>query len=190
MRLFVSAALVLAVAAGAAGCGKKKVETPPATTPAAASQPEPTRPTPPPSPAAAPAPTAPVAPTEEELFARETLAQLNERAPLADVLFDYDSVELREEARSLLQKHLAWLKRWSSTKIAVEGHADSRGTNEYNLALTERRAAAVRDYLVSLGLAADRVTIVALGEEQPTCSEESEACWQSNRRGHFRFTAK
>ena len=67
----------------------------------------------------------------------------------------------------LLQKNIAWLKRWTSTKIMVEGHADSRGTNEYNLALAERRAAAVRDYLVSLGLAADRVTIVSKGEEQP-----------------------
>ena len=75
-------------------------------------------------------------------------------------------------------------------KVTVEGHADSRGTNEYNLALAERRASAVRDYLVSLGLAADRVTIVSLGEEQPACSEETEACWQKNRRGHFRFTAK
>jgi peptidoglycan-associated lipoprotein len=72
----------------------------------------------------------------------------------------------------------------------VEGHADSRGTNEYNLALAERRAAASRDYLVSLGIPADRVTIVSKGEEQPFCTEETESCWQQNRRGHFLFTAK
>ena len=189
MRLSLSAVVMLALAVGAAGCGKKKVETPPPA-PVATPQPEPTRPSAPPAPAPPPAATPPAAPTEEELFSRETLEDLNKRAPLADVFFDYDSVELKEEARALLQKHMAWLKRWTSTKIAVEGHADSRGTNEYNLALTERRAAAVRDYLLSLGLAADRVTIVSLGEEQPACSEETEACWQSNRRGRFRFTAK
>ena len=72
----------------------------------------------------------------------------------------------------------------------VEGHADSRGTNEYNLALAERRAGAVRDYLVGLGIAADRITIVGKGEEAPFCTEESDSCWQQNRRGHFLFTAK
>ncbi|HEX6976307.1 MAG TPA: OmpA family protein, partial [Vicinamibacterales bacterium] len=66
----------------------------------------------------------------------------------------------------------------------------ARGTNEYNLALGERRAAAVRDYLVSLGLANDRITIVSKGEEQPFCSEDNESCWQQNRRGHFIITAK
>ena len=82
------------------------------------------------------------------------------------------------------------MKRWATTKVMVEGHADSRGTNEYNLALGERRSDAVRDYVVSLGLATDRVTIVSKGEEQPFCSDENEACWQQNRRGHFIITAK
>ena len=190
MKLFVSAVVVAALAVGAAGCGKKKVETPPPTAAAPPADAPATRPAAPPAPAPPPAATPPATLTEEEMFARETVEQLNQRAPLADVLFDYDSMELREDARTLLQKHMAWLKRWSSTKFVVEGHADSRGTNEYNLALAERRAAAVRDYLVSLGLSADRVTIVSLGEEQPGCSEETEACWQKNRRGHFRFTAK
>ena len=190
MRLCLSVAVVLAVAVGAAGCGKKKVETPPPAVKTDPAPPPPTRTPPPPPPSPAPADKPPATPTEDELFERETLEALNKRAPLADVLFDYDSVELREDARALLQKHVTWLKRWASTKVVVEGHADSRGTNEYNLALAERRAAAVRDYLVSLGLAADRITIVSLGEEQPACSEETEACWQTNRRGHFRFTAK
>ena len=82
------------------------------------------------------------------------------------------------------------MKRWPTTKVMVEGHADTRGTAEYNLALGERRAAAVRDYLVSLGVAADRITIVSKGKEAPFCSEETEACWQQNRRGHFLITAK
>ena len=104
--------------------------------------------------------------------------------------FAYDSVQLSEASRASLEKNLTWLKRWTSTKILVEGHADSRGTNEYNFALADRRAAAVRDYLVSLGLAADRVTTVSKGEEAPFCGEENESCWHQNRRGHFIFTAK
>ena len=72
----------------------------------------------------------------------------------------------------------------------VEGHADSRGTAEYNLALGERRAAAVRDYLVNLGIGADRITVVSKGKEAPICTEETESCWAQNRRGHFVITAK
>ena len=104
--------------------------------------------------------------------------------------FALDSVELTQESRGTIQKNSEYLKRRMSTKIMVEGHADSRGTNEYNLALAERRAGAVRDYLVGLGIAADRITIVSKGEEAPFCTEESESCWQQNRRGHFLFTAK
>ena len=80
--------------------------------------------------------------------------------------------------------------RWAATRVTVEGHADSRGTNEYNFALSERRAASVRDYLVSLGLSASRITIVSKGEEQPMCTDETEDCWAKNRRGHFVITAK
>ena len=120
----------------------------------------------------------------------KTLEQLNAEKPLGDVFFGLDSTDLSDEARGLLQKDVDWMKKWTTTKVMVEGHADSRGTNEYNLALGERRADAVRDYLVSLGLAADRMTIVSKGEEQPFCSEETEACWQQNRRGHFIITAK
>jgi peptidoglycan-associated lipoprotein len=82
------------------------------------------------------------------------------------------------------------MKRWTSTKVTIEGHADNRGTNEYNLALGERRAAAVRDYMVGLGVAADRMAIVSKGEEQPICTENTESCWQQNRRGQFEVTAK
>jgi peptidoglycan-associated lipoprotein len=117
-------------------------------------------------------------------------AQLNAEKPLTDAFFGLDSTELNDAARTALQKNVEWMKRWATTKVMVEGHADSRGTNEYNLALGERRADAVRDYIVSLGLANDRLTIVSKGEEQPFCSDENEACWQQNRRGHFTITAK
>ncbi len=89
--------------------------------------------------AAAPSPKAL---TEEEVFAKKTLAELNAEKPLEDVYFDYDKAELRAEARTSLSKNAEWLKRWASTKVLVEGHCDTRGTNEYNLALGDRRAAA------------------------------------------------
>jgi peptidoglycan-associated lipoprotein len=180
---------VLSVALIAGACAKKKPEPPPAA-PAATPPPAETKPTPPPPPPPPPAAPTPPAPTEDEIFAKKTLDDLNKEKPLADVFFAYDSNELNEAARAALQKNLQYLNRWKSTKILVEGHADSRGTNEYNLALGERRADAVRDYLVSLGLGDDRVQIVSKGEEQPACREETEACWQQNRRGHFLFTAK
>ena len=181
------AALVLAATLIAGACGGKKVE-PPA--PAPTTPPVETKPETPPPPPKPPAPAPTPAPTEDELFAKKTLAQLNEERPLEDVYFGLDQMDLSEEARAALQKNMAFLKRWPSTKIMIEGHADSRGTNEYNLALGERRAASVRDYLVSLGLPADRVTMVSKGEEQPFCREETESCWQQNRRGHFIFTEK
>jgi len=106
------------------------------------------------------------------------------------VFFALDAVDLTEQSRGTLQKDVDWMKKWTTTKVMVEGHADSRGTNEYNLALGERRASVVRDYLASLGVPADRITIVSKGEEQPFCTEENETCWQQNRRGHFIVTAK
>ena len=92
--------------------------------------------------------------------------------------------------RADLQKNSEYLKRWNSTKISVEGHCDSRGTAEYNIALGERRAKAVASYLGSLGIGADRIMTVSKGKETPFCTEEGEACWSQNRRGHFIFTAK
>ncbi len=189
MRRFVgSGALVLAIALTVSACGKKNIE-PPAPAPTAPA-PAATKPAPPPPPPAPPPAPKPTPPTEDELFAKKTVEQLNAEKPLADVFFGYDQTNLTDEARASLAKNMEWLKRWTSTKVMVEGHADSRGTNEYNLALGERRAAAVREYLVSLGLAADRISVVSKGEEQPFCSEETETCWQQNRVGHFIITEK
>jgi peptidoglycan-associated lipoprotein len=128
--------------------------------------------------------------TEEEIFQRKTLDQLNAERPLAPVFFDYDMSEIRADGRAVLQANADWMKKWSSTQIMLEGHADSRGSSEYNLALGSRRANSVRDYLVSLGVPATRITVVSKGKESPFCMEENEACWQQNRRGHFSITAK
>jgi peptidoglycan-associated lipoprotein len=171
-----------------AGCGQRQapaVTPPPPPPPTAAATPP--APPPPPAPAAAPAPPAL---TEDEIFARKSLDQLNAERPLGNVFFDYDSAELSESARGALQKNAEWMKRWGSTRVTIEGHCDSRGSSEYNLALGERRAAAVRSYLTSLGVANDRLAAVSKGEEDPTCREEAESCWSQNRRGHFIITAK
>jgi peptidoglycan-associated lipoprotein len=119
-----------------------------------------------------------------------SLSELNATRPLQDVYFDYDRAELSDAARASLQKNSEWMRRWTSTRVQVEGHADSRGTSEYNLALGERRATAVRDYLVNLGIVVSRITVVSKGEEEPVCTEDAESCWSQNRRGHFIITAK
>ena len=109
---------------------------------------------------------------------------------MGDVFFDLDESTIRDDAKASLSKNADWMKRWTSTAITVEGHCDSRGSSEYNLALGTRRANAVKDYLVSLGVSTSRVTVISKGKEQPFCSTEDESCWSQNRRGHFIITAK
>jgi peptidoglycan-associated lipoprotein len=180
-------ALCLTAVLAVSACGKKKpVTPPPAPAPPPATRPE-NPPPPPPAPAATPDTRVP---TEEELFQKMTLDELNAKKPLSDAYFSLDSAELNEEARGVLAKDADWMKKWTSTKVTVEGHCDSRGTSEYNLALGERRSTAVKSYLTSLGISADRVQTVSKGKEQPVCTEENESCWQQNRRGHFIITAK
>ena len=184
------ATLMIATAVMVSACGGKKPEI--KTDPQPAPAPPPPTPTPPPAPAPPPAPTPepPRAPPEDEIYAKSTHEELTKSGVLKPVYFALDSVELDEAARGILQKNVEYLKRRSTAKVMVEGHADSRGTNEYNLALANRRADVVRGYLVSLGITADRVSIVSKGEEQPFCTEETEACWAQNRVGYFVFTAK
>jgi peptidoglycan-associated lipoprotein len=189
---FVSQLLPFVLVLLIVACGKKQ---PPAPPPPPPPPPAPVAaPPPPPPPAPKPQPPAPQTPprqpTEDEIFAKMTVDQINAQKPLATVFFDYDKADLTDATRSTLQKNAEWMRRWASSRITVEGHADSRGTSEYNLALGERRAAAVKDYLVSLGIGADRITILSKGEEEPTCRDEAETCWSLNRRGIFSVTAK
>ena len=188
-RLVSTIALGAALAIAAAGCHKKvpaAAPLPPPPPPPAAPR---TPPPPPPPPAPAPAP-APRPLSEEEVFARKSVDQLNAEKPFDDVFFDLDKSSVREDAKPALQKDAEWMKKWTSVMVTLEGHCDSRGSAEYNLGLGNRRAAAVKDYLTSLGVPAGRVTIVSKGKEQPFCNEANEGCWQQNRRGHFVITAK
>ena len=193
-RVRVGSLLVSLVLVGMmVACGDKKPPAPPPPPPPPPAPVAAPPPPPPPQQKPQPAPppqTPPRQPTEDEIFAKLSVEQVNAQKPLATVLFDYDKADLTEATRSVLQKNAEWMRKWASTKVQVEGHADSRGTTEYKLALGERRAAAVKDYLVSLGISADRITIVSKGEEEPTCREEVETCWSQNRRGVFLVTAK
>ncbi len=103
----------------------------------------------------------------------------------ADILFEYDKYDVKESYRSELQAVAEWMTKNSSAKVSVEGHCDERGTNEYNLALGDRRAKAVKDYLVSLGVASSRIETISYGEEKQVCTEQSEECWLKNRRAHL-----
>ncbi len=102
-----------------------------------------------------------------------------------DVLFDYDKYDIKPEARPALDAVAAYLGNNKSVNIVVEGHCDDRGTNEYNLALGERRAKSAKNYLASLGVSPDRMIVITFGEEKPLCTAQSESCWQQNRRAHF-----
>lgn len=105
------------------------------------------------------------------------------------VHFDYDKFDLRDSDRTTLQKQAQWLQQYPSVRVTVEGHCDERGTREYNLALGARRANAVKEYLVSLGVSAARVDTISYGKERPVCTESSEDCWAQNRRGVTTITA-
>ena len=104
------------------------------------------------------------------------------------IYFDFDSHAVRADAQATLQKQAAWLQKYPAVRLVVEGHCDERGTREYNLALGDRRAYAVKEFLVSLGVDAGRLTTKAYGKERPVCSESDEACWAQNRRGYSLVT--
>ncbi len=108
-----------------------------------------------------------------------------ESGPLTDVRFDYDSAALSDAARATLDKHAAWLQAHREARVVVEGHCDERGTVEYNLALGEQRARATRDYLVSRGVAAERLRVVSYGKERPFDPAQTEEAYAKNRRAHF-----
>jgi peptidoglycan-associated lipoprotein len=104
---------------------------------------------------------------------------------VTDAYFDYNKSDIRADARDALQKDAEFLRSYPQVSVTVEGHCDERGSEEYNLGLGQRRADAVKQYLVSLGISGDRVKTMSWGKEHPFCTEHNETCWQQNRRGHF-----
>jgi peptidoglycan-associated lipoprotein len=123
--------------------------------------------------------------TEEELFLQKSLDQINREKPLGTIYFDYDKALIRDDARSTLDMNAAWLKKFKTAKILIEGHCDERGTEEYNLALGEKRAKATEDYLLSMGIPADRMKIISYGKSQPIDPGHNESAWALNRRAQF-----
>ena len=178
---------VIALSLFLVGCPKR-----PATT--AASAPAPTG-SPTPS-AAAPSTTpspsmtpSPVAPSTASPSTPPAPSEFRATDNLKDVFFDFDKYDIRPTDAKTLDTNAAWLKS-NDNLVLIEGHCDERGTNEYNLALGERRAKAAMNYLVAQGVQASRITIISYGKERPTCTEHSESCWAQNRRAHFLVKAR
>ncbi|MBN2205794.1 MAG: peptidoglycan-associated lipoprotein Pal [Candidatus Aminicenantes bacterium] len=171
-------ALMLAVMALAA-CKAKVKEVPPP--PQAQEQPrvQPAAPPPPPPP-----------PSEEEIFKSKSLEQINREQPLKMIYFDYDKYFIREDAKPVLSANASWLNKFRSVRVLIEGHCDERGTEDYNLALGEKRAKSAYDYLLSLGIPAERLQIISYGKSQPFDPGHNEISWQRNRRAQFTIIAK
>jgi peptidoglycan-associated lipoprotein len=175
------------------GCPKKKPATPPADLDVETQPVD----TPPPAPTQDVVQTPPPAVTEDEtedpLLSADLQVvndELRRRGFSPDVYFEYDESSLSDESRERLARNAELLKAQTQFLVTIEGHADSRGTNEYNLALGEKRANAVRDYLSSLGVDGGRLRIITYGEERPVCTEEEESCWSQNRRAHMIITGR
>lgn len=184
-KLAVLAALVLAGVA----CHKDKPVVPPF-----APKATPTPVVVPNNPTTAPTPTGDGSVVPEtnpyERIRQTPLDEIDRMGLLADVYFDFDQADLRETDKATLARNGEALKKYDFLIVTIEGHADERGTIEYNLALSDRRARVAYDYLTSVGIPASRIKAVAYGKEIPVCSESNEDCWQRNRRAHFAVTGK
>jgi peptidoglycan-associated lipoprotein len=149
----------------------------------------PVRPPAPPAPAQEPV-AVPPEPLRDDAIASASIDDLNRSSPLKPVFFELDESDVSAAGQKILDEDAALLKRYTTWAVTVEGHCDERGTAEYNLALGERRAVNARAYLVSLGIAADRLHVVSYGKEFPFDPGHDEAAWSKNRRAHFVITAK
>ena len=186
-RLMVFAVL-MTVMVGA--CGKKPapVARPMPPPPANAGGPNSSVPRPP-TPVIEPPVVVPPMPADDSISGK-SLDDLNRDSPLKPLFFALDSAEVSEDGRTVLHENAALLKKYPTWSITVEGHCDERGTAEYNLALGERRALAAKNFLVSMGIPADKVKVVSYGKEFPFEPGHEDAAWSKNRRAHFVITAK
>lgn len=179
--------VVLAIAlAGISGCKNKKPPVTSSTPPPAATTPA--EPAPPVTPPKTVTETFPTTPVEKAPLAEPSVDELNQKLkPLKTVYFEYDSSDLDDTSRGILRSNADWLKQNPKRTIRIEGHCDERGSIKYNLALGERRANSVREYLESLGVAPSRMRIITYGEEKPAVEGHNESAWRQNRRGEFWF---
>jgi len=115
----------------------------------------------------------------------ETPRYIEEEVAFKDIQFDFDKYDIRPDSKPILHSLADWLINNPSVEVILEGHCDERGTNEYNLALGDRRTKATMDYLIALGIPSSRLETISYGEEKPLCAEKTEGCWQRNRRAHF-----
>ena len=195
MRRIQLITLSLVLVAGAGACAKKQAPvarptTPPPVTSGTPGNTNPTRPPTPPEPVPEPT-TIPADPTvtSGDMTSR-TIDDLNKQSPFQPVLFALDSEAIDAQGQAALQNNAQILKQYPTWVVTIEGHCDERGTPEYNLALGERRAIAARDYMVSLGIAPDRLKTVSYGNEFPFDPGHTEEAYSRNRRAHFVLTAK
>lgn len=194
LRLPSFLALVLVTGLTAAACGDKKPPVAVATPPPPVTMPGAVNPNRPPDPPA-PVPEPPPVIVSEPTVTSDPLAgldtdEINRQSPLAPVLFALDSDSIDAEGQKVLDANAAVLRKYPTWAITIEGHSDERGTAEYNLALGERRALSAKSYLLSLGIAADRIRTVSYGKEFPFDPGHDEAAWAKNRRAHFVVTGK
>ena len=197
MKQVSTVALSLVMIAALAGCGPKKPASTGPATPAPEAFPG-AQPAKPAASDAGPIRTAPAPPsvpidppvvTSDPLDTAE-IDKINADSPLKPALFALDSDELDDVARQVITKNAEVLKKYPTWIITIEGHCDERGTTEYNLALGDRRALAAKNYLVGLGIPADRVRTVSYGSEFPFDPGHDEKAWLQNRRAHFMLTAR
>jgi peptidoglycan-associated lipoprotein len=185
--------LILALTFTVAACdkkGKPPVARPMPPPPAADTDPNANaRPPAPPQPVNEPVPVMPPMPADDAIGSK-SLDDLNRDSPLRPLFFELDSADVSGEGMKTMQDNAAVLKKYPGMQITIEGHCDERGTAEYNLALGERRALAAKNYLVSLGIPADKIKTVSYGKEFPFDPGHDDAAWQKNRRAHFVITAK
>ena len=188
-RVVVTAALLTAVLVNLAACADKKPPVarpfppPPPTSPVGGATPAPPEPVPEPT-------SVPPEPITEDPLKVSDIDKINQNSPFQPVFFAYDMAEIDSAAQAALNANAALLKKYPEWVITIEGHADERGTAEYNLALGERRAVAARAYLISLGIPADRLKTVSYGKEFPFDPAHTEAAYSTNRRAHFVVTSK
>jgi len=128
--------------------------------------------------------------TEEEIFMSKSLEEINLEAPLQMIHFDFDKYFIRDDAKPVLETNAEWLKKFETIVILIEGHCDERGTEEYNLALGEKRAKSTLDYLASLGIPSERIRIISYGKSLSLDPGHNEIAWQKNRRAQFLIIRK